>query len=201
MIQAIVWALVPTSGAGMSESGPMSASQLGREAPRQRLDLPPAHRSGVAGDAALGAAEGDVHEGALPRHPHGKGPDLVEVGRRGDSGARPWPARARRCAGPGSPVKTRDAAIVEPHREAHRELALRRPERLAHSRRRGPGGRRRRRTGCAPQPGPPRPAIRGRHGHRARWRSEWERHRAGRAPSWRPAAQRWRSLRGRRGRG
>jgi hypothetical protein len=32
----------------------------------------------VADDAALAAAEGDVHDGTLPGHPHGQGPDGVD---------------------------------------------------------------------------------------------------------------------------
>ena len=40
MIQAIVWALVPTSGAGMSESGPMMPLELGREPARQAPRAP-----------------------------------------------------------------------------------------------------------------------------------------------------------------
>ena len=36
------------------------------------------HFLGVADDAALGSAEGDVDDGALPGHPAGEGADFVE---------------------------------------------------------------------------------------------------------------------------
>ena len=80
MIQAIIWALVPTSGAGMSESGPMIAFELRGEPAGQRLELLRAHRARIAGHAALGAAERDVDERALPGHPHRQRADVVEVG-------------------------------------------------------------------------------------------------------------------------
>ena len=78
MIQAMIWALVLTSGAGMSRSGPMSTLDLGREAAGQALEL--AHREllGVDDHAALAAAVGDADDRALPGHPHRQGLDLVE---------------------------------------------------------------------------------------------------------------------------
>ena len=39
MIQAMTWALVPTSGAGMSRVRAHDALQLRRETPRERLEL------------------------------------------------------------------------------------------------------------------------------------------------------------------
>ena len=78
MIQAMVWALVLTSGAGMSLSGPIEDADLGGEPPGQPLDLVARHLRGIHHHAALGAAEGDVDDGALPGHPHGEGPHLVE---------------------------------------------------------------------------------------------------------------------------
>ena len=47
-------------------------------AARQRLELAPRHPRGIADDAALAAAERDVRDGALPRHPGGQRRDLVE---------------------------------------------------------------------------------------------------------------------------
>ena len=78
MIQAMICASVPTSGAGMSLSGPMRIDDLGREAARERSSSLQRERLGVADDAALGAAEGQVDDGALPGHPHGERRDLVQ---------------------------------------------------------------------------------------------------------------------------
>ena len=78
MIQAMVWALVFTSGAGMSRSGPMIGLDLGGEAAGQALQLLQRELLGVDDDAALAAAVGDVHHGALPGHPHRQRADLVQ---------------------------------------------------------------------------------------------------------------------------
>ena len=73
MIHAITCALVLTSGAGMSLVGPMISwiccDELAREALQLALRLSVA---GIAGDAALGAAEGDVDHGGLPGHQRGE---------------------------------------------------------------------------------------------------------------------------------
>ena len=78
MIQAMIWAFVLTSGAGMSVSGPMRtaisvenrrvrpSSSFWRELLR------------VDDDAALAAAVRDADDRALPGHPHREGLDLVE---------------------------------------------------------------------------------------------------------------------------
>ena len=82
MIQAIVWALVPTSGAGMSESGPMMPSS---SVANRRVSASSSFgliARGSHGDAALRAAERHVDERALPGHPHGQRADVVEVGAR-----------------------------------------------------------------------------------------------------------------------
>ena len=73
----MTWALVLTSGAGMSLSGPMSTSSSVK---KRRLSFQLALRQllGVDDDAALAAAIGDAHDGALPGHPHREGLDLVE---------------------------------------------------------------------------------------------------------------------------
>ena len=72
IIQAMIWQLVFTSGAGMSRSGPMMALDLGDEAAAQPLQFAHAELLGVDDDAALAAAIGDIHGGALPGHPHGE---------------------------------------------------------------------------------------------------------------------------------
>ena len=51
---------------------------LGDVAARQRLELAPRHARRVADDAALAAAERDLRDRALPRHPRGQRRDLVE---------------------------------------------------------------------------------------------------------------------------
>ena len=77
-IQAIVEPSVPTSGAGMSFSGPISLMislvkrRVIRSSSRAR------HLLRVADDAALRAAERDAHQRALPRHPHRERLDLVD---------------------------------------------------------------------------------------------------------------------------
>ena len=78
MIQAMTWALVPTSGAGMSLLGADDDADVGGEAAGQALQLALAEPLGVDRHAALAAAVGDAHHGALPGHPHGQGADLVE---------------------------------------------------------------------------------------------------------------------------
>ncbi len=55
------------------------------EAARQALQLPRAHLLGVADDAPLGPAVGQADDGALPGHPGGQGPHLVQ----GDVGVVP----------------------------------------------------------------------------------------------------------------
>ena len=57
---------------------PDRVDDLGDVAPRQRLELALRHPRRVADDAALAAAEGDVRDRALPRHPGRERRDLVE---------------------------------------------------------------------------------------------------------------------------
>ena len=79
MIQAMTWALVLTSGAGMSFSGPMRTRDLGRVAAGQALELALADSFlGSTMHAALAAAVRDAHDRALPGHPHREGLDLVD---------------------------------------------------------------------------------------------------------------------------
>ena len=79
IIQAITWAFVLTSGAGMSRVGPMHLLDLVDERPRDPLQLVAAELRRVAVDAALGAAERDPDDRRLPRHERGERADLVEV--------------------------------------------------------------------------------------------------------------------------
>ena len=79
MIQAIVCSSVPRSGAITSMRGPMMVSTSSVKRRVSRSSSPRRQRGRVAGDAALGAAERQVHDAALPRHPHGQGRHLAEV--------------------------------------------------------------------------------------------------------------------------
>ena len=79
MIQAIVWAFVLTSGAGMSLLGADDDADLGRVPTGQALELLERELLGVDDDAALAAAVRDADDRALPGHPHREGLDLVEA--------------------------------------------------------------------------------------------------------------------------
>ena len=61
--------------------------EFGGVAAGHALELALGHVFGVADDATLGSAEGDVDDGALPGHPAGEGADFVErdVGRVADA--------------------------------------------------------------------------------------------------------------------
>ena len=78
MIQAMVWALVLTSGAGMSRSGPISTS-ISVAKRRVRFSSSRVRELlGIDDHAALATAERDADDRALPGHPHREGLDLVE---------------------------------------------------------------------------------------------------------------------------
>ena len=79
IIQAMTWALVLTSGAGMSFSGPMRTSISVEKRRVRRLELLHRQLLGVDDDAALAAAVRDADDRALPGHPHRQGLDLVEA--------------------------------------------------------------------------------------------------------------------------
>ena len=79
MIQAMIWAFVFTSGAGMSRSGPMRTSISVK---KRRVSASSSFWLsffGIDDDAALAAAVRDADDRALPGHPHREGLDLVEV--------------------------------------------------------------------------------------------------------------------------
>jgi hypothetical protein len=58
--------------------GADNLDQFGRVPPRDPLELVLRELRGVAGDAALAAAEWQIHHGALPGHPEGERRDLIE---------------------------------------------------------------------------------------------------------------------------
>ena len=118
MIQAMTCALVFTSGAGMSFSGPISTSISVMKRRRQALEL--ASRLSFLGSTItppLPPPNGMPDDRALPGHPHGERLDLVEadvlvvadaaLGRAAtqvvlDAIARETPAPSRRPSSPGS---------------------------------------------------------------------------------------------------
>ena len=122
MIQAMTCSLVPTSGAGMSFSGPMTM-EISEAKRRVRPSSSLGEREpGVHGHAPLGAAIGDVHDGALPRHPHGQGPDLVQVhaGVVADAALGGTPGQAVLDAVAG---KDLDTTVVHVDGKVHRKLS------------------------------------------------------------------------------
>ena len=124
MIQAIVWAFVLTSGAGMSLLGADDDADLGRVAAGQALELLVRELLGVDDDAALAAAVRDADDGALPGHPHRQGLDLVEgdVLVVADAALGRAAAQVVLDAVAGEDL---DAAVVHLHREVDRQLAAR----------------------------------------------------------------------------
>ena len=78
IIHAIVWLLVPTSGAGMSYSGPMFSPSACVKRRVMRWSSSRETWVRVELDAALAAAERDAHERALPRHHRGERLHVVE---------------------------------------------------------------------------------------------------------------------------
>ena len=78
MIQAMIWALVLTSGAGMSWFGTDHELDLGGVAPGQVLQLRLGEEFRIDGDAALGSAVRQADHRAFPGHPHRQGLDFLE---------------------------------------------------------------------------------------------------------------------------
>ena len=121
MIQAMISAVVFTSGAGMSDFGPTStlisaANLLVRRSSSRWLE-----RGGVDGDTALGAAVREIRERALPGHPHRERLDLVDVGRRME----PETALGRAASHvvlDAVSLEHADTAVVHLHRETHDQL-------------------------------------------------------------------------------
>src|ERR1039457_5958588 len=84
-------------GCGHVALGAQELHDLGSVAASEFFQLAQREQIGIADDAAPGAAEGDVDDGALPRHPGGQGAHLVQV----TSGAKRMPPlpgpRAMEC--------------------------------------------------------------------------------------------------------
>ena len=102
MIQAITWASVPMSGAGMSLSGPMKSWICSTNLRVSRSSSPRESLLGSQLIPPLAAAEGEVDHGRLPGHQAGQRPGLVLVDVRVVAQAPLERARGRCRAGPGS---------------------------------------------------------------------------------------------------
>ena len=142
MNQAITWALVLTSGAGMSRVGPSTFSILSMNeraifCSSARLEL-----VGRAVDAALGAAERDAGDRGLPGHQRGERAHLVDV----DLGVEADPALVGAAGAvvldPVAGVDV-DLAVGELDRDLDGDLAVGGPEDGRAGRRAARGGRRR----------------------------------------------------------
>jgi len=123
MIQAIVWAFVFTSGAGMS-LGADEDGDLGRVPARQALELLERQLLGVDDHAALAAAVRDGDDCALPGHPHRERLDLVEAHVLVIPDAALGRAAAQVVLNPEA-GEDLDAAIVHVDGEMDRQLAAR----------------------------------------------------------------------------
>ncbi len=121
MIHAMISAVVFTSGAGMSDSGPTStlisaANLLVSRSSSRWLSV-----RWIDRDAALGAAVGKVRERALPGHPHRECLDLVDVGR----GVEAQTALGRTAGDvvlDAVALEHANAAVVHLHRETNDQL-------------------------------------------------------------------------------
>ena len=103
--------------------------QLGGEAAGHALQFAARHRLGIADDSTLGAAKGNVDDGALPGHPGGEGAHFVEVDLRGVANA----ALGRTARhGVLHPIAGEefDAAIIHLHRDVYGDFARRLAENL-----------------------------------------------------------------------
>ncbi len=87
MIHAMVRSFVLTSGAGTSRSGPDYVDDLCGVAARDALQFAIRQHRRIADHAAFGAAEGNVDDGAFPRHPRGERAHFIQryVGRKADA--------------------------------------------------------------------------------------------------------------------
>ena len=84
----------------------------------------------IAGDSALGSAEGNVHHRALPRHPRGQRLHFVERDLRMKADAT-LGRSAHRAVLHAVARKAVNVAVVHAHRHAHRQHALRILDHLA----------------------------------------------------------------------
>ena len=112
--------------------GPDGVAQGGDEAPGDAALLVHRQLGGVALHPALGPAEGDVRDGALPGHPRGQGLDLVLVHRGVEADA----ALARAASGVVQhPVAAEDVHLAVVHDDGQGDLddALRLEEPLRYA--------------------------------------------------------------------
>ena len=102
-----------------------------REAAREPFEFELGELLGIDGDAALGAAERDVHQSGLPGHDGGQAQDFVVVGVEmvADPAFAGPPRPVVLDAVPGEHL---DAAVVHAHRNLHLHLAERPHENAPH---------------------------------------------------------------------
>ena len=116
-------------GGGDVAVGADDRLEFGDEAAAQVLQFAVAQRGRVDDDAALGAAVGQVDDGALPGHPHGEGAHLVE----GHGGGVADAALVRAAGVVVLHAVAREgahAAVVHLDGEVHGELAARPAQRF-----------------------------------------------------------------------
>jgi hypothetical protein len=108
---------------------PDVVDDLARVAPRHALELRVGQGLGVADDAALGAAEREAHQRALPRHPHRQRLDLVQRDVRvvADPALR---RPARDVVGHAVAAEHLDRPVVHLHRDRDLDRLLRLRENL-----------------------------------------------------------------------
>src|SRR5262249_10407366 len=99
------------------------AGKFGRIAARETLEFAAGHFARVADDAALGAAEGNVDDGALPSHPSSQSAYFIQahVGGETNSAFAGSPDRGMENA-----IASEDLqrAVVHSHRDVHRNFLV-----------------------------------------------------------------------------
>jgi hypothetical protein len=101
---------------------PDVARHLSHPAAAEQLLLALAQVVRVADHATLGPTQGDVHDGALPGHPHGQGANRVQrlLGVEADATLR---GAARIIVLDAEAPEYGDPSVVHPHRDQERVLA------------------------------------------------------------------------------
>ena len=95
--------------------------QFGCVAPRDAFEFAAREFGGIADDAALGSAEGNIHDGAFPGHLAGQGAHFVErhVGRKTNAAlARPAHQRVMHAI----TDENFELSAIERHRDVHGDL-------------------------------------------------------------------------------
>ena len=119
-------------GRGNVDLRPDEIEQLRGVAARDALQLAHGMDVGIADDAALAAAEGDVDHGALPGHPGGQRAHLVkvDVGSVADAALGRSARNGMLHAIAGEHLQP---PVVQHHGDVHDDLARRRPQNFLHA--------------------------------------------------------------------